>query len=143
MRRPRFGKLPRRYLFALNPHTEYRATRCPNCNGLTRQRKFALMIHVAPDHFLALGKACRFCPKCELIIAHRDELEDQLTDLFDRLDPEAIGNDYLVLGTVERKAWREGMRQSKAIDEMLEHTADFKGYWDIEYEPGGWYPAEK
>jgi hypothetical protein len=27
---------------------------------------------------LALGKDCRYCSLCELIICHRDELEDEL-----------------------------------------------------------------
>lgn len=48
MPKPRLGKLPPRYIFALNPHSDYRATRCPRRNGPTTLRKFALMIHVDP-----------------------------------------------------------------------------------------------
>jgi hypothetical protein len=106
-------------------------------------RKFALIIHVAPDHVFALGKTCRYCSRCELIIAHQDELEAQLVQMFEQSDPSVIGNAYLVIGTVERKAWREGLGQPKTIGEILPHVADFKGYREIEYEPGGWYPADK
>jgi len=42
-----------------------------------------------------------------LIIVHQDELEDELTSQFQERDPSVIGNDYLILGTVEQKVWRE------------------------------------
>jgi hypothetical protein len=141
--KPRLGKLPPRHLFALNPHSDYRATRCPKCNRPTTLRKFALMIHVDPHHLIALGKTCRYCSKDELIIAHQDELEALLAQLFEQRDPSVIGNHYLVIGTVERQAWREGLTTDKTMDEMFKHLADFKDYMKIEYEPGGWDPAER
>lgn len=94
-------------------------------------------------HFpLALGFTCRYCPKCKLIIAHPDELEAQLTALFQERDPSVIGNDYLVLGTVELAVWKESLSAPKSIAEMLEHAADFKDYVAIDYFPGGWYPKD-
>ncbi|MCL4393454.1 MAG: hypothetical protein M1482_01310 [Chloroflexi bacterium] len=77
-----------------------------------------------------------------MIIAHQSELESELARLFQQRDPSAIGHDYLVIGTVEVKEWREGLAQPKTIVEMLPHVADFKGYRDIEYQPGGWYPPD-
>ena len=80
-RRPRhspgrhLGKLPPRYLFALNSHADYRATRCPNCSRVAHARKFVLFIHIDPDHLIALGKACRYCAACELIVAHQNEID--------------------------------------------------------------------
>lgn len=142
MRKSRLGQLSPRYLFALNPHADYRASRCPHCNALTYPRKFALLIHIDPQQLIAMGKTCKYCSQCELIIAHQDELEVELTDKFLKLDPAIIGNDYLVIGTVEQKVWREGLNKPKAMAEMLAHTADFKGYRDIEYFPGGWYPKD-
>lgn len=141
MPKPRLGKLPPRYVFALNPHSDYRATRCPKCDRPTTSRKFALMIHVDPQHLVALGKTCRYCPKDELIIAHQDELEALLAQLFTERDPSVIGNNYLVVGTVEREAWHEGLTTEKTMSEMFEHLADFRDYIKIEYEPGGWYPS--
>jgi hypothetical protein len=59
------------------------------------------------------------------------------------VNPTAIGNNYLVLGTVERTFWRSGLRKAKPLDEMLEHLADFKQYLHVEYRPAGWYPADE
>ncbi len=143
MAKPRFGGLPPRYTFVLNPYTDYRFTRCPNCDQPTRLRKFVLFIHVDPDHLLSMGKTCRFCPKCEWLIAHQDEVESELAILFNRLDPKALGNDYLIIGTLERKVWREGLRHPKTINEILPHVADFKEVRRVEVRPAGWYPAEE
>ncbi len=142
MRQRRLGKLPPRYQFALNSQADYRASACPNCGRLTYRRKFALLIHVDPHYPIAMGFTCRYCPRCELIIAHQDELEAQLTALFQERNPSVVGNDYLVLGTVELKAWKESLSRPKSIAEILEYAADFKEYATIEHFPGGWYPKD-
>ena len=36
------------------------------------------MIHIDPDHLIALNKTCRYCTRCDLLIAHRDEIEAEL-----------------------------------------------------------------
>ena len=138
----RLGRLPPRYSFALNPHREMRCTRCPQCEQPTRLRKFALLIGIEDYGMVVLGKTCRFCPRCEFIIAHQDELEPLLAASFSTHSPEVIGNDYLVLGTVERKTWRSGLHGAVSPDEVLRHAADFKKVFDLHYEPGGWYPSE-
>jgi hypothetical protein len=140
---PRLGKLPPRYTFILNPYTDARFTRCPGCDRKTKQRKLPLFIHVDPLNPVVLGKTCRYCPDCDLLIVHQDELEAQLEALFAERNPSLIGNDYLVLGTVERQAWREGMRQPKGIEEMLEYLHIFKEVRTVEYQPAGWYPADE
>src|SRR4051812_22024147 len=109
MAQKRIGKLPPRYSFALNPHKEMRCTRCPQCEQPTSLRKFALLIGVEEFGLMALGKTCRFCPACDFIIVHQDELEALLTASFSTYQPELIGNKYYVIGTVERKTWRKGM----------------------------------
>jgi hypothetical protein len=135
------GQLPPRYSFALNPHKEMRCTRCPQCEQTTRLRKFALLIHVEEFGLMVLGKTCRFCPACDFIIVHQDELEALLAASFSVHQPEVIGNEYHVIGTVERKTWRKGMSDGMtSIDELLCHAADFKKEFDLFYEPGGWYP---
>jgi len=54
------------------------------------------------------------------------EIEHYLTELFFKIDPEIIGNDYLVFGTVEKKAWRGNMNDPKVLTEMRQHIHDFK-----------------
>ncbi len=136
------GKLPPQYTFILNPYTEYRFTRCPRCGQKMRQRKLPLFIHVEPMNPVVLNKTCRYCPGCDLLIAHQDEIEELLAALFAELDPSVIGNDYLVLGTVERQAWREGVRQRKSVSEMLEHLHAFKEVRTLKVQPAGWYTAD-
>jgi hypothetical protein len=138
----RFGKLPPQYTFILNPYTEYRFTRCPGCDKSMKQRKLPLVIHVDPMNPVALNYTCRYCPDCDLLIAHQDEIEELLAALFAEYNPSVIGNDYLVMGTMERQAWREGVKQPKGIPEMLEHLHDFKDVQTIRVQPGGWYPAD-
>ncbi len=137
---PRIGKLPPKYTFILNPYADARFTRCPDCNQRMKQRKLPLFIHVDPMRPVVLNYTCRYCPDCDLLIAHQDEIEGLLAALFAEHDPSVIGNDYLVLGTVERQAWREGMKQPKGIPEMLEYLHDFKEVHTIR--PAGWYPAD-
>jgi hypothetical protein len=81
----RLGQQPPRYRFFLNPYADVRFTTCPQCGGKTRVRKLPLVIHVDPVQPVALNKTCRYCPSCDLLIAHRDELEAM------SIDPDAAG----------------------------------------------------
>lgn len=139
----RFGGLPPRYRFILNPYAETRLSRCPQCRRPTHPRKFPLLIHVETFGPFVLGKTCRYCANCELIIAHQDELERVMAAAFSGFAPQAIGNDYLVLGTVERAAWKKGMAENMTFEGMRAHAADFKGYLTLEYDPGGWGPSDR
>jgi hypothetical protein len=49
--------------------------KCPQCLAGTRQRELPLVIHIEPLQLVALNKACRYCPHCDLLIAHQDQLE--------------------------------------------------------------------
>jgi hypothetical protein len=141
-KRTYIGKLPPQYTFILNPYPHTRFSRCPTCEQKMHQRKVPLFIHVDPLNPVVLGYTCRYCPNCDLLIAHQDWIEDLLANLFAARDPSIIGNDYLVLGTVERTAWREGMKEPKGIQEMLEHLHDFKEVLTVEVQPAGWYAAD-
>ena len=141
MKHSRVGKLAARYSFLLNPYSNERLSKCPECKRLTHARKFPLLIHVDGYGPFVLGKTCRYCTPCEIIIVHQDELEAELVICFERLAPNAIGNDYLVLGTVDKKYWRQGLNgREQSLDDMLEHMADFKKWLDLKIE-GGWGPA--
>jgi hypothetical protein len=56
--------------------------------------------------------------------------------------PEAIGNDYLTIGTVEKSVWKEGLKQQHWIDELFQHTSDFATYYeDLQLTRAGYYKA--
>jgi len=101
------------------------------------------MIHIDPMMLIVLNMHCRFCPDCDLLIAHQNELEAQLAAHMSEHDPSVIGNKYIIIGTMERPAWRDGMRQSKLLDEMLKYVADFKEELSFTIRPAGWYPADE
>ena len=124
----RIGQLPPRYSFALNPYNDVRFSKCPNCGRATYSRKFPLFIYVHGFGAIVLGKTCRYCPKCEFIIAHQDELEHELVIVLSGRAPEVIGNDYFVSGTVEKKAWRAGFDKEGLAADVLPNMADFKQY---------------
>jgi hypothetical protein len=137
----RFGALPPRYTFALNPYRDVRFSKCPKCERPTHLRKFPLLIHIDSWGLMTLGKTCRYCSRCELIIAHQDELESVLAALLSKLAPEVVGNKYLVFGTVERKIWKKGMEDSSTLGETRQYAADFKKYVTLEVDYGGWRPG--
>jgi hypothetical protein len=122
----RLGKQPPRYRFFLNPYPDVRFTSCPKCRKRTKQRKVPLVIHVDPRNLVSINKTCRYCSTCDLLIAHQDEVEQQLALLFARHDPAMIGNDYLVIGTQDRADWRRGTTTPLTIQEMLDSLHDFE-----------------
>lgn len=128
----RFGKQPPLYKFFLNPHQDARFTSCPKCDGKTKLRKFPLFIHVQPQQPILLNKTCRYCPYCDLIIAHQDEIEQHLTFLFAQLQPEMIGNDYLVIGTIDKADWRRSQKKPLSFDEFRACLHDFKKVMSFE-----------
>jgi hypothetical protein len=137
---PRLGKQPPRYRFFLNPYPDVRFTTCPQCGEKARVRKLPLVIHIDPMQLVALNKTCRYCPRCDLLIAHQDQLEAWLAAFFGQQQPEVVGNDYLVVGTEDRAAWRRGTHTPLTIPEALEHLHDFIEVVRFELAPR-WGPA--
>lgn len=133
-----FGCLSPKYNFSLNPYPEFRFSKCPDCQGNTGQRKLPLLIHVDPKNLIALNYTNRYCSHCDMLIAHKDKIEHYLTELFTRIDPEVVGNDYLIFGTVEKKAWQENINAPRALHEMRQDIHDFKSYQDIRMTMAGW-----
>jgi hypothetical protein len=124
--KPRLGKQPRRYRFFLNPYQDARFSTCPQCTNRTKQRKLPLFIHIDPKQPLLLNKTCRYCPHCDLLIAHQDELEDLITRIFTLLNPEIVGNKYLVIGTLDRADWKRIDQEKLPIQDTIEALHDFK-----------------
>jgi hypothetical protein len=137
---PQLGKQPPRHDFFLNPYPDDRFTTCPGCGRKTRLRKLPLVIHIDPAQLLSLNKTCRYCPHCDLLIVHQDELEQFLATYFGQTKPDVVGNDYLVIGTVDRANWKQGMQGEKSIQQMLDELHDFKKV--LRFQPAGrWGPA--
>ncbi len=134
---PRLGKQPSRYTFFLNPYTDARFTKCPKCEGKMGQKKLPLVIHIDDGGMMVLNKTCRYCPTCDLLIAHKHEIEAQLAFYFQRTALEVVGNDYLVVGTVDRADWRRGTEGNVTPRDMIEVLHDFQDV--VQFKPmGGW-----
>lgn len=136
--KPRMGALPPRYSFVLNPHARERFSRCPRCEASTRVRKIPLVIHVDSVGLVTLRKTCRLCVVCDMLIAHQTEIEGLIDGLADDR-AKSKRAEYLVLGTVESRAWRRGVSVGVTLDDLIHHMADFKEYMRIDYTPGGWH----
>ena len=76
------------------------------------------------------------------MITHQDELEHWLTVSFQERVPEIVGNDYLILGTVDKATWRKQNKESIPMGELPAYLHDFKEYLQISRSPGGWYPED-
>ena len=139
---PQFGKLPARYRFILNPYQEVRFSTCPECSRKTLLRKIPLAVHVNPHHPTMLNKRCRYCPDCDILICHQDELEQMLFQAFEKRTPEIIGNDYLVLGTFDKSTWRQREKEPFQMGDLPNFLHDFNEYLTLEYAPATWAPAE-
>ena len=121
------GKIPdrRKHYFFLNPYDDAAFTRCPKCDRKTFIRKFPLVIHIEPRQIFLLNKKCRYCTKCDLIITRKSEIESMMASAFENRRPEIIGNDYIVMGTLDKRHWRN--REDIAGDsEIIELMYVFK-----------------
>jgi hypothetical protein len=130
--------LPARHYFFLNPYQDCAFTRCPRCNKKTKVRKYPLVIHIEPEQILNLNKTCKYCTKCDLIIARQSDIEALMTTCFEKHRPSIIGNDYLVIGTLDRSDWKESLANSVTSD-LLENVHPFKDMLNFEPLPS-WYP---
>ena len=91
----RIGKLLPRYPLLVNSHAEVRLSKCPKCRNATHLRKFALFIHIDKWGPMVLGKTCRYCSRCAMVMVQRAELEAELAhglnQIAGRLDVNARG----------------------------------------------------
>jgi hypothetical protein len=84
-----------------------------------------------------MNTVCRYCPYCDLLIAHQDELEDVLATVFTVLDPEIVGNKYVIVGTLDRADWKRIDQNNLPFQDTLDALHDFKD--EVTFEPaGGW-----
>jgi hypothetical protein len=71
-----------------------------------------------------LGKTCRLCVVCEVLIAHEQEVTPLLV-ASGVATPSATPN-YVVLGTVAMRVWRSGIARGVSLEAVKESMADFK-----------------
>jgi hypothetical protein len=128
-----------KHYFFLNPYQDAAFTKCPKCLSKTKIRKFPLVIHIDPQQLLLLNKKCRYCTRCDLIIARKSEMESLMAASFEQFNPQIIGNDYLVMGVAERSDWRESQKGKMAQSQAIERILVFKEVWDFEPLRRGWY----
>ena len=125
-KRKQLGGKPGRYRFFLNPYSDARFTRCPQCGNQTKQRKLPLVVHIDPMQLLAINKTCRYCPYCDLLIAHKNDLERFLADMLPQFRPELVGNDYLVMGTADKKDIEFAHGRENSVEQALAALHAFK-----------------
>jgi hypothetical protein len=132
----RLGDQSPRYEFFLNPYVDARFTTCPRAHGPTRQRKLPLVIHIDDWGLLVLNKECRFCPTCELVVVHQDDLEELLAMVLAQHAPRVVGSKYFVVGTLDRRDWRKSLKQPLTATETIAALHDFLRH--LKFEQPGW-----
>ena len=142
-KKPQLGKLPPKYRFFLNPYKDSRFTRCPQCDQKTKARKHPFFIHINPHQPFVLNMTGKFCSYCDLLILHQDKVEDLLAAAMMGHNPDVIGNDYLILGTLERKGWREAQKNPFGLQATLEYLHDFKEHVTFEIAHYRWLPDDE
>jgi tetratricopeptide (TPR) repeat protein len=120
------GKQSPRYDFFLNTSSDTRFTTCPRCKGKTQARKFCLVMNVHPNIPVILEKTCRYCDPCNLLIVHRDQLDEQVAKHLMTSNPQAVDNDYLVVGTLDKAVWNHMKHQELSFEDIIEDLHDFK-----------------
>jgi len=141
--RKHFGLLDPEYNYLLNPYPELRFTKCPVCEGKTGQRKLPLVVHVDPKNLINLNYTHRYCRRCNTLIGHRHEIEQFLLNLFSQHNPEVIGNRYVIIGTMELKAWRDELNEQQSISEARADIHDPKTYEELRMTMAGWFHKDK
>jgi tetratricopeptide (TPR) repeat protein len=129
------GQQPPRYRLCLNTN-ERHLTTCPDCKTKTRSRKYTLVIKMLPEHIMIEDKLCRYCHKCDLLIVHKDQLEDLLNTHLATTNPKLVGNDYRLLGTLDRAEWDHVGQEPFSLEQVVEYLHDFKEVVWFEEVPG-------
>jgi hypothetical protein len=60
-----------------------------------------------------------------LLIAHKNEIDDLLAKIFHARASGVVGNNYTIIGTMEKSAWKQGVQKSLDFQNMPEHLHDF------------------
>ena len=83
-----------------------------------------------------LNKTCRLCLLCETLIVDQAELERVI--IAAGFSAAVKAQDYVVLGTIDRRMWRRGLAGAARLPDIRKHIADFKKYLKIDVIPAHW-----
>lgn len=134
---PPVGKLPPLHRFFLNPYPDLRYSACPQCHRPTKLRKNPFLVLIFPAFPTVLNMTGPYCPACDLLILHQDKLEPMLSAACQRHGhPEAIGNQFLVAGIVERSYFRAASAGQLPEGTLFDYLHDFKQV--VTFEPARW-----
>lgn len=78
-----------------------------------------------------------------MLIGHKHEIEHYLRMAFEKINPDIIGNDYMLIGTVENKVWKGNIVQQLPLNELSNYVHDFKSTQTISMTMSGWFPTDK
>ena len=138
----KFNPTRTRHYFFLNPYQDLAFTRCPQCNGKTKLRKYHFFIHVEPRQPLCINITCKYCESCDLIIGKQSEFEALMATCCEKNNPSIVGNKYFVIGTLDKADWDLYSKKTTYPEEALEKVFVFKNIKHFEIEPGGWRKNE-
>jgi hypothetical protein len=86
---------------------------------------------------MMLGKTCRLCVVCEVLIAHEQEVTPLL--VASGIATSIAAPNYLVLGIAAARVWRSGIARGVSLEAFRESMTDFNEYLRVNVAPGGWY----
>jgi len=73
---------------------------------------------------------------CDTLIVDRVELENVI--IAAGLSATVKPPDYVVLGTIDRRTWRQGLGADASLLDIREHMADFKKHLKVDVVPAHW-----
>lgn len=128
--------------FFLNTSTYARYTRCPECGEPMKQRVRYLTVFIEPNVMVLTRQQCRYCPKDDLLIAQADLIQPYLEHALQQVDPNMIGNDYVVVGELPSHDYRK--RGSGPLDPewVKARTIMFREQRRYPEPYWGWFPSE-
>ena len=75
------------------------------------------------------------------VLTNRHQDHGYLAAFFEQQAPEIVGNDYLVIGTVDRADWKQGAVGTVTTKDMIERLHDFEDVLKFEIAPR-WMPPK-
>ena len=109
--------------------------------GFANSRLAVHVEHPGGPRLVLLNKTCRLCLVCETLIVDRAELENVI--IAAGLSATVKPPDYVVLGTIDRRTWRQGLGGDGALRDIREHMADFKTYLKVDVVPAHWQRSSR